>query len=236
MPCYRSNIHKSIKDFYAKNGYASTEIFCTKLLESNVHKNDKDFRTEIHGEVCESFLECALDEYIKKHKLGDTWFYTKGMVVKDLDGNPNHLTEIDLTLFTPSRVILFECKSYAGNNTLINECTIRRESGGTYDVYKQQKNHLKSLDSNIRSCIRVKGRYVITLFDFSLGSTTDTRSSEHRRLVPLVNSKNIDLFLDKYRHLGVSWDIPRLKKLTQIIMSNNDVWRKKHLAYVKSIR
>ena len=235
---YQISIRKSILDFYKNNGIKKAEVFCYKLLESEIHKNNKDFRAKIHGEVCESFLECYLDYYITKHKLNDSWFYTKGMVVKDLDSENHHLTELDLTLFTHARIVLFECKSYAGDNTVINECTLQRKNGSKFDVYKQQQNHLSTLRTNVRSCYRGLGNggFTIALFDLSLGNTIDKRELKWKTEMPLLNSKNLDKFLDKYRCGGCTWDIQRLRKIINIIMGNNKKMREKHLKYVKSIR
>lgn len=234
----QESIRHSILTFYSVNGIEKTKEFCNKLLKADDHKKDKNFRSKVHGEICEALLESLLVDYIKKNKLESRWFLEKGMVIKDLDsGNKNFHTELDLTLFTPYKVVIFECKSYAGDKIIKDKCTISRSSG-EFDVYKQNKNHMKVLNTNIRTCLmepKAKA-YKLALFDFSIGTLQDTRDDKYKKIMPVINTSNIDRFLDVINKQPPIWDVSKLRKVCAIIMNNNKSLRVKHLAYVKSIR
>lgn len=233
----QESIRISILKFYRINGIDLTKVFCQKLLEAQEHKSDKDFKSKVHGEICEALLEAMLLDYIAENKLQNKWFIEKGMVVKDIDSNnSSFLTELDLTLFTPGRVILFECKSYAGEKRLVGECTISRK-GGKFDVYKQHRNHMKVLDTNIRSCYNGKpGRaYKMVLFNFSIGTLKDAREEKWRKIMPVLGTESLNQFLDMVKQQPEVWDIRKLKKICDIIMQKNDALRKKHLKYVTSL-
>ena len=184
----QASIRQSILRFYSQRGIEQTREFCQKLLEAENHKDNKDFKAKVHGEICEALLEAILTDYIKKNKLSNRWFFEKGMVIKDLDSrNKDFYTELDLTLFTPGKVVLFECKSYAGEKKLCDECTIVR-SCGEFDVYKQNKNHMVVLNTNIKSCCtsNVAGAYKLALFNFSIGGLKDLRDEKRKKIMPVI--------------------------------------------------
>lgn len=234
----QESIRHSILKFYRSNGIERTKEFCKKLLEAEDHKKDKNFKNKVHGEICEALLESLLLDYIDKNSLGNRWFIEKGMIIKDLDsGNTKFYTELDLTLFTPYKVVIFECKSYAGDKIIKDKCTISRTCGD-FDVYKQNKNHMTVLHTNIKSCLldpKAKP-YKLALFDFSVGGLQDKRDSKYKKLMPVINIDNIDKFLDVINKQPTVWDIFNLKKITTIIMKRNKVLRGKHLEYVKGLK
>lgn len=233
----QASIRQSILRFYSQRGIEQTREFCQKLLEAENHKDNKDFKAKVHGEICEALLEAILTDYIKKNKLSNRWFFEKGMVIKDLDSrNKDFYTELDLTLFTPGKVVLFECKSYAGEKKLCDECTIVR-SCGEFDVYKQNKNHMVVLNTNIKSCCtsNVAGAYKLALFNFSIGGLKDLRDEKRKKIMPVIDINNIEAFLDSLTKQRPVWDILKLKKICNVIMDKNASLRKKHLKYVKTL-
>lgn len=232
----QESIRRSILKFYKERDVQQTKSFCRKLLEAQDHKSDKKFKSEVHGEICEALLEVLLLDYINRNNLQNRWFIEKGMVLKDLNSNnKNFYTELDLTLFTPGKIVLFECKSYAGDKKICDECTIVRTCG-EFDVYKQNLNHMKVLNSNIKTCFNGKSNaYKMVLFNFSLGTIKDLREEQWKKRMPIIDIDNLDDFLNVVAKQPSVWDVHKLKKICNIIMEKNSILRKKHLAYVKTL-
>lgn len=65
----------------------------------------------------------------------------KSLCIARTDGKEG-FTELDLTLFTPNKVYLFECKSYSGKKRLIDEGLMVTDRFAPFNVYKQSIMHL----------------------------------------------------------------------------------------------
>ncbi len=143
---YASKINKILKQIYTVKGLEEMTKVAEELLKSKQCKSDENFRNIVHGEVCETVLECYLDNYIMINNLEGVWFYEKGMVLKDMT-NPDseYLTEVDMTLFTPFKLLTFECKCYGGGKLVVDECKIVRKGIKPYDVFAQHKKHIMTL-------------------------------------------------------------------------------------------
>ena len=107
-------------EFYKTNSYEFTLAVAKKMLESKSYAGKRKFNSDLHGEICETVLEISIMEYMKLYpeKCKD-WFYEKGLILKEVN-NPDSefLTELDLVLFTPTQICIFECKSYNSDKTL----------------------------------------------------------------------------------------------------------------------
>ena len=81
------------------------------------------------------------------------WICSKGLCIERTDGGRAKTTELDLTLFTPSKIILFESKYRQSKFKLIDECTIVPEWGSVMNVYKQNLMHLTNLKSYLNDAV-----------------------------------------------------------------------------------
>lgn len=238
---FKSVTNEKLIALYESKGVDAVLAVAQKMLELNVHKSNMDFRTSVHGEICESVLEVILLDFIKSNSLDkEGWFISKGLILKDVD-NPDspYLTEVDLILFTPYRFILFECKSYAGDKRLINECTIVRDKiKSSFDVYKQHIKHYEALAKTMhpfRASDIAVGHMTIALFNFALGKLQDEREDKWKNYVPVFNAKNINKFLLSLKSDKVEWNMKYVRRAVDIIESQSEANSVKHLNYVKSL-
>lgn len=241
---YKEETNKVLLEYYKEHGLAPTIDIAKAMLLSDKYKNNMHFYTHTHGEICETILECILEDFFKKFGLSRYgWFYKKGLILKDINATESgYFTELDLTVFTPQKIFAFECKSYGGDKKITNKCTIVKKAGGSYDVYKQHSQHFNVLANQLAPFrIRNKGTlnhsaYQLILFNFSTGQTADVRNSEDKLIMPCLNENNVLNIFKLLVNQPVLWDIERVKKAVDIIDKHSAVNRAKHLSYVKKLR
>lgn len=240
---FTDRINKYILEFYEKHDLRNTIALGRCMLNCKFGKHKEDFRTAVHGEVCESILEVMIKEFLKKNNLEKRWFYTKGLVLKDLNNlESEYLTEIDFILFSPHKIFIFECKSYGGHKYLKDKCTIVRSKKKPFDVFSQHEKHSNTLLNNFigfRAPEKLGEEKVapvqLILFDFSNGDLEDQRTDLWKKVMPVVNEKDLGLFLAKYKDVPGSWDVKALYKAVKMINKNNNKRRDEHLRYVKDL-
>lgn len=197
----------------------------------------------IRGEICECLLVMLLEDYIKKNNKRD-WVLAKGLILKDLDRpESNYSTELDVTLFTPKMIYLFECKSYRGEKKLTKECTLSTKSGKSWtkrvDVFDQHKKHFVCLYKYVKKFRVNKDKnakcFKIIMFDFSIDGIKDNREEKFKCLMPLLDENNLYSLFDNYDSLDDNWD---MKYISQVVKKLKEVSPKrtqKHLDYVKGL-
>lgn len=236
MAKYKDATKKSIENTYKKYGLKPTIIIAEKMLENTDYKADPLFYSDVNGEICESVLEVMIRDYMKKHEYTD-WYISTGLVIQDPD-NPGYLTELDVTVFTPKRVYMFECKSYGGDKRVIHKGTIAVKNRKT-DVFDQHLKHLNLLNKNIERCIVKRyeniSPYRLALFSFSLGGIDDQREDKFKRKFPVLTYKNVLDIFDNYDDLPVQWNMNAVKRIIGVFEKHSEKLTKKHLAFVKSI-
>lgn len=239
---FKSETNKQLMVYYEKQGINKTLAMATQLLKANTHKDNKVFHAHVHGEICETVLECMVLDYMRKNPIQTkNWFYHKGLIIKDIN-NPNsgYFTELDFVLCTPQQLFAFECKSYGGDKKLVDKCTIKKKKGGSFDVYGQHDRHVEVL-SNQLNAFRFKERkeikaYTLALFNFSLGATEDCREPMYKEFMPCIEPSNLYELLRKYKNYPEIWDMSNLHKAIEIIAKRETKNSKKHLEYVKQLK
>lgn len=186
-----------------------------------------DFKPQFNGEICETVLEIVLKELCKRNK---QWFYLKSVILPDTETLSDFLTEIDFVFFTESCIYCIECKSYAGNKTIINEGTVVLKDGKKRDVYKQNLLHLEVL-SKLLNGFSKSPEYKIVFFNFSTGTVNDRRNQEWKKRFLLVDEKTFFTVLDEGTAV---WDLEGLRRAAPKIEKFSQKNRDRHLAYVKS--
>ncbi|ONI39079.1 hypothetical protein AN639_10600 [Candidatus Epulonipiscium fishelsonii] len=217
---YKNATYNLLMDYYEKYGKDRTIEIAYNMLQSNRHKEDKAFVSIVHGEICEVIACITIKDYIK-HNPQQTkdWFYIKGLILKDLI-NPNKFTEIDIVLYTPQMVYAIECKCYSGVKILIDKCTIVR-GNAKIDVYAQHKLHTQFLEEHIKHGRIITEKTLATqlvLFNFSVGSTKDTRTPKNRIFMINANHETLPKLFDFNKNLSIAWDINFLRKVNKILI------------------
>lgn len=226
MNKYTSGTRNEIINMYCKHGINNAIKLAYGLLESHLYKEDREFLTGVHGEVCETVLEVVLREFIKRNNIKD-WYIAKSLIIPI----KNTTTELDITLFTPKMIYIFECKCYGGEKEIINECTIHRSGQQDMNVYEQNCFHRDMLDELIRTFrftkVNTRDKYKLIYFDFSTGSLVDKRRD--KSLMSVVNYKNLTNLFKDYFDLPNQWDMKKILPAVKKLEDNHDKLEKLHL-------
>lgn len=226
-------------DYYNKNNNLGQVKLVTKAMIESTNSNPI-----IRGEICESLLEIMIIDFIKRNHLEDSWILSKGIILKDLD-NPDseYLTELDLTLFTPKKIYLFECKSYKGNKILRDPCKLFVEYGKKesfkMDVYDQHAKHYKALYKYLNKFkldveTNVKP-FKIVFFDFSDGIIRDERSDKFKSVFPVKDENTIYSLFKTYLKEPDQWDMKYVRKVVSLLDENKKKLTSSHLDYVRGL-
>lgn len=240
---YKESTNTEILKLYNATGINNTIDVAHAMLSSKLHKDNMHFLTHTHGEICESVLECLVLDYFKKYNLQKYgWFYSKGLILKDVNNPTNgYFTELDLTVFAPQKIFAFECKSYGGNKRITDKCTIRKSKGGCFDVYEQHKKHFLVLADQLKPFRIINPQnalsapFQLVLFNFSTGITKDERDTKNKLLMPCLDETNVLNIFKTIYDAPIMWDIQRVHKAIEIIEKHSEENRKKHLEYVKTL-
>lgn len=240
---YKGKMNEKLMAYYTANGKENAILLADKMLEATTHKKDKIFRAHVHGEICETVLEICILDFMSRHKeeTGD-WFYSKGMILKDKD-NPNspYLTEIDMTLFTPYKILTVECKSYGGDKVFTKKCTVNRVGVKSTDVYEQHEKHYKTLLKTFEP-FRKNGNgsfnvasIQIGYFNFSIGKVEDKRTDKWQNTMPILNVQKIEALLKTYLNKPIYWKMDYVKRAVSIVDANKKKNTTAHLKYVTDL-
>lgn len=216
------------KLFKLEEKYGLQKTLKVAKASLSVASKDGDFKKQFNGEICESVLELIILDLMKSKK---DLFYSKGVVIPDVEKQGEFLTEIDFVVYTAECVYCIECKSYAGEKRCIDSGTIVTGKMSR-DVYKQNYMHLEVLDKLIRR-YAITPVYQMLLFNFSTGNLIDERSDVAKREFPVVNENNVVRAIT--RKGKAAWDLEGLRQADKLIRKFSAHNQKRHLEYVKSL-
>lgn len=232
---YKIKLRNKILTIYKENGYTHA-VNTIKNIIKNANKKTKDLNEKTlaintRGECCEILLEIQILEFAKKNNL--PWILSKGLTIRRKDYKQGKTTELDLTLFTPGRIVLFESKYRMGEIKLIDECTIVPNYGNVTNVYKQNLMHLDNLRYYLADAIvnlKVSAPFSIALYVEEVNRVNDLRDEKYKSLVPLVGTENIFNFLNKIANIKVKvWDIHKLQTLIAKLDEESDQLFEEHV-------
>lgn len=234
----KEKAQRQILDIYEERGATMAIAVARRVLELSKGQRNFNSKKIINGEICETVLEIALMEYCKKNLSA---FYSKGLILKNREISEDFLTEIDLVLFTPQKIVIWECKGHNGDKKIKEQCTICRAGEDDYDVYKQNCLHRDAIIANFErfrianpgtvGCVPTQ----LALFNFSLGDVYDMRPEQNKLLMPLIEIGEVEPYIEQCIKGPVCWNVEALGKAVRIIEANKERLRKQHLAFVKSI-
>ena len=236
---YKERTRSELLKCYKEYGLETVMEVGRALLEAEKDRNRKKAESIVHGEVCETILECIVMEHKSKHPIETkNWKMARSVILPNLENvQSEFLTELDLVLFTPQQILLFECKSYNGEKTLTGSGKLTRNGGGSVDVYSQNKLHLEMLSKVVAKCRTLTPSYgkeiQMVLFDFSLGGMNDKRSEKAKQILPWYTEETVTECFP--RGNSTLWDMRVLAPLVDLMVERSPLLRKQHLQYVKSL-
>lgn len=226
---------------YREEGFEATKDSLKTFLKDSgkAAKKAKDSLeaiTQFRGELAEIAIEVVLQEFMSRNKRS---FYVKNLCVeKKVKGGWSDYNELDVTLFTENKVVMFESKAYAGVKTLIGDCTITRPNKESMDVAKQSVSHLTVIKDWI-DIYRIKNTeqkgYKIVFFDFSLDATKDERSTDAIERIPHLT---LDTTLDYLQGLMQSetekiWKIDKVLEVCEKLDKVSEANMQRHLSQLE---
>lgn len=220
-----------------QDSLAMSDKFLNEAAKTGKELDIQDFGKIIRGELSELYAEICLREYVNKHRNS---FYVKSLCFKKSDGKDGY-TELDLTLFTSSFVLVLECKSYSGEKTLTNEGCMNIKGRTSYNVFGQNRMHLSNLDPYIRNCrlktVKDGGKpYILAMFSYSKDGIKDLRDEEWKRKFRLLTEENIAEYLDNINKNDKIWDVRKLFQIVSKMQESSEENKKKHIALLKQRR
>ena len=240
---YKESLYEKIFDFYDEHGIENTMDLCNELLGSNKYRDTENFYAYTQGELCEIVLELLVKEYIEDNNLENIWIPVKSLVVRDIDyygensKDGDYFTEIDFVIFTPYKILAFECKNYSGEKIITDRCTVNIEGRKPKDVFRQHFGHAKALEETFRP-MKSGGEDIadikLAYFNFSKGSITDEREKRDRKIMPIIGTDNLYKFLDSFKDKGNYWDIPTIERAIKLMTKNSKKLHDSHLQYLNN--
>lgn len=226
---------------YAEHGYATFMKVCNQLKTVGVDEGD-DFAvsdySKARGELAEVVCEYTIKEFVAQHGIKN-WSTYRGLILNDpTRPNSNFSTEMDVVLLTPVVVCVIECKSYFGDKTLVDKCSIKTKSR-VKDVYSQNVMHTEVFLKNFKNSLRVStGCVKSVLFSFAHGKLTDNRTLNDRGIMPCITEENLVNFLMSVKAVSrePAWDYTRLVSDVYKASENPVVSIEEHIEYVNSLR
>lgn len=241
---YKQTANEVILRNAKEKGFPYALDLCSKIIASEHMKkvpSSIEDRNTVVGEICETVLEMTIQEFMRVNKSRTSeWFYTKGLILKDAEKpDSEYLTEIDLVLFTPQKVFLFECKSYSGDKRVIRQGTIVRKGRKDFDVFRQHIGHaetfIKTFDGFRDQSFSEDDCYQLAAFSFATGSVNDQRIDKWKKVMPFIGVTEVIKLFSSVSGESV-WNIRYAKEAVRIIEKKKDSYTAKHLEYVRGLR
>ena len=184
---------------YREHGVRVFLDVCSKMLDIKDSHNVEKKKTS-NGEVCEVVLRVLTMDYLKKKHITGEVFHS--MILGDLS-NPgsDFKTELDLTVLTPTVCVTAECKSFSGDITVVDDCTlIRRDMRA--DVARQSKLHGKCLQQQLKRFVLPSAGiaappFGLFCFVYCNGTIQDRRTLRAKAAIPVLTISNLYTYYNK---------------------------------------
>lgn len=237
---FKDSLHEDIMRMYRARGYSYAVNSVNALISSSTKKaklaGKPELGIQIRGECCEILLMLGIMEYARLRNL--QWFVSKGLAIKRKDRKKG-TTELDVTLFTPSKVVLFESKYRKDKFELVDKCKIVPSYGHVFDVYKQNLMHLDNLRYYLSDAlidIKLGKPFSLAMYIDDSSRATDKREPQFKSLMPLVDLKNLESYLSTVEDKKVTvWDIQKLYNIVKELRASSDEVFREHMKGVDKV-
>lgn len=231
-------IRKIVLDIYEDCGLtAARDRVSSMILLCEDRRYDARTRATLKGELSETVLEIHLREFSKIVK---PCVIVKGLCIPTINGS-GATTEMDLCMFTPYRIYMFECKSYGGKKTVTKECYLK--GGSTeHDIYRQSITHMQVLNQYLQPYRRntiFKGNapYKLFLFEFSSNDLTDLRADEWVKKIPALTLGNVrEVLAQEFTtQMKVNWDVDGMLPIISRLNRNSEKMFEVHMKRILAL-
>ena len=199
MRVKETDLERKLINVYNTHGVKAFLDVCANLL-SVKESSDFNKKMQVNGEVCEVVLTVLTKRYLQHRGITSQCIHS--LVLKDLHHKDSDFrTEIDFTIVSPFVCVTGECKSFAGDITIKDKCTLSRSTMNA-DVAKQINLHSKTLTPYLESLALPNSKGVprppleAFCFLYSNGRVQDMRSKASRVEFPVVTIKNLYAYYD----------------------------------------
>lgn len=157
-------------------------------------RGDTKLRSQVSGEVCEVILVGLSMNYAQVAKRKMRVYHS--VVLKDLrDKGSDFRTELDAVIVTPYFILTTECKSYFGEVSIVDQCSLVH-FGTKTDVWRQSKLHHMHLMNYAKQFVSAKigmpqPPVFANAFVFSNSRLLDKRSQAGKRSLRVLTASNL---------------------------------------------
>ena len=188
----QERVQASFKWVYETLGYEEFLSFCKRMKKMDFLSQDSFSKAK--GELAEVFLTHTIQEWIKLGSLEAKWRVYSHYYIPYKSGKGH--TEIDVLLVSRNCIIVFEAKSYAGDKTIVGDCSVKVKDR-INDVFSQNSMHCKALYEHINDLVlNTCGAMKSVFFSFATGSLQDNRTQDKQRLMPAIDETSLPHFLN----------------------------------------
>lgn len=229
LPSVRERTNHAFTWVFENFGYDEFRKMAIKMKKIDGISSDQ--YAEAKGELAELFLYITVKEWLRINNKYD-WKVYHHFYLPYKSGNGS--TELDVVIASQYIIVVFECKSYNGAKILTRECMLTPARSKAIDVFKQNALHCKALWEHVEPfALSDVGVLKSAYFNFSLGTLTDKRSDDNKRLMPALSEDNIIHFLN-----AMNKSVNRVGWRSSILAFTEDIGRREYNAeeHVSSIK
>ena len=230
---HKGNTRRLILAIYEQFGINEAFAKAQEILKQcEDPKFDREKRVAVKGELAEVVLEVFC---VHLQKVIPNVIVSKGLCIYKM-GDKRVTTEMDVVLFTPFCMYMFECKSYSGKKVLTDKCYLKAR--GSKDVYAQSRMHFDILYPYIAPYVVKMAKYPpgnppvqLILFELSSGDIEDKRTPENQKLYPCLTLNTLLGWMQQEfgRPRTVLYDMVRMEPIIRKLDSESAEVFKKHL-------
>lgn len=228
----RDYIRTSLLRVYHNKGLNFLNKVCQSKFDEVKKYKGKNVSKEIMstlGEIAEVQAEAIITEFVKNHK--GKVFCVKGLNIRN---DEDYLTELDLTIFMESCVILLEVKYRSGSSKITKECQLETKKFKT-DIFKQNSLHLKLLHRKIgiyyNKPKQTDKPYKMWLY-LESNDYKDIRTKENKDRFKVVTKHTLYEELEKALKESKKWD---LKKTFLKVQALDNVSKENEIEHMKRV-
>lgn len=194
-----ATLDKKLIAVYEQHGVETFLNVCAQMLDIRA-RDQGEKKKKVNGEVCEIVLRVLSKRYLEKKGIQGQVF--QSVILGDAKNPSNPFkTELDFTLLTPQVCLTGECKSFVGDITIVDDCTLVRGDLKA-DVARQTLVHARALKDQLEKFALpnidlATPPFGVFCFVYSNGTLTDKRASAKKVSIPVVTIKSLYRYYDQ---------------------------------------
>lgn len=203
---WKQLLYRRLVEYKEQHGLRECLKYAKAMLDIKPGRDAGKEKGLMVGELAEDMFLILMSEYFSAYKKRAKIFHS--VVLKDLrDSKSNFRTELDFIVVSPSFMLTTECKSYSGEVTVSDKCTLSHR-GKSLDVYKQSALHHRHLVQYAQQLTEPAAHIArvpvfANVFLFSNSVVEDARTPTEKTAISVLTTSSLfdyyDKIFEKYR-------------------------------------